>query len=59
VTRDGEGAHQVRDDIRVQCWCGAAFPYVPRTDYDLDTVVYCGADCGGLPALTREPKVKA
>lgn len=41
-------------EVRVQCWCGAAFPHVP-VERILEPL-YCSPECDQLPALSREPK---
>ncbi len=44
-------------EVRVQCWCGAAFPFVP-VERILEPL-YCSPECDTLPALSREPKERA
>ncbi len=51
------GVHQQRAEVRVQCWCGAAFPFVP-VERILEPL-YCSPECDTLPALSREPKERA
>ena len=53
------GAHYRREDVRVQCWCGRAFPLVPWAKYNAATTVYCSPECGDLPPLSRESEVRS